>query len=209
MATMAPYSIFNMQTVFPMKHKAIPLAVKKKVLERDNNTCQKCKVEFSENKLDIHHKLAVRKGGKDTIDNLMSLCRKCHKIIEPSRKMGYAYSVRGDRMHIEIYIYTRRFLGGLRYNKESYDSIINRAIKGEFKRKTKGFNSLLWLTMAMQEQERGEKTNIEVFRSTARLMKELGQTGETYDSVIRRAIKGEFAGRAQHGKKQVKEVLIA
>lgn len=69
------------------------------------------------------------------------------------------------------------------------------------------------MVMQEREQERaggsGEKTNIEVFRSTARLMKELGQTGETYDSVIRRAIKGEFAGRAQHGKKQVKEVLIA
>jgi HNH endonuclease len=56
------------------------------VLERDNFTCQRCKC--TNKKLSTHHKIALRYGGMDSLDNIITYCNKCHKIIEPSRKMG-------------------------------------------------------------------------------------------------------------------------
>jgi len=42
------------------------------VLKRDNNTCQKC---GRKENLDVHHKIP----GIQDIDNLITLCRSCHK----------------------------------------------------------------------------------------------------------------------------------
>lgn len=45
-------------------------------LLRDNQKCCECGDEKS--KLIIHHKIARRKGGKDEINNLITLCNTCH-----------------------------------------------------------------------------------------------------------------------------------
>ncbi|HET7345600.1 MAG TPA: HNH endonuclease [Nitrososphaeraceae archaeon] len=60
------------------------------VLKRDNYTCQYCKKHFET--LDVHHIIPYRKGGPDTLDNLVSLCPTCHKIIEPATAKGYKRS---------------------------------------------------------------------------------------------------------------------
>jgi predicted HNH restriction endonuclease len=54
--------------------------LRKRCFERDNFTCQKCKF-FSENKLDLeaHHVFPLCFGGKDELDNLITLCSDCHK----------------------------------------------------------------------------------------------------------------------------------
>jgi 5-methylcytosine-specific restriction endonuclease McrA len=61
------------------------------ILRRDNYTCQLCGEhhwEVNENDiplpttdghLDIHHKIYVENGGSDAPDNLITLCRECHK----------------------------------------------------------------------------------------------------------------------------------
>ncbi len=46
-----------------------------KVLGRDGYCCTEC---GSRENLDIHHLTPRRKGGKDTLDNLITLCEKCH-----------------------------------------------------------------------------------------------------------------------------------
>lgn len=59
-------------------------ALRKAVLARDENTCQICKMisgqEYVEN-LDVHHIIEVYLGGDDSIDNLITSCTICHKLI--------------------------------------------------------------------------------------------------------------------------------
>lgn len=49
------------------------------VLKRDDYTCQKC---GTRQKLDIHHKERFIKSKSNALDNLITLCRKCHMKIE-------------------------------------------------------------------------------------------------------------------------------
>ena len=59
-------------------------ALRKAVLARDKNTCQVCKAisgqEYIE-VLDVHHIVMVFLGGKDEIENLLTTCVVCHKLI--------------------------------------------------------------------------------------------------------------------------------
>lgn len=59
-------------------------ALRKSVLARDKNTCQICKEisgqEYTE-VLDVHHINEVYLGGDDSIDNLITACVVCHKLV--------------------------------------------------------------------------------------------------------------------------------
>ena len=74
--------------------------IRQQVLERDNYICKECGQSLKS--LEVHHKLPKRKGGLDILDNLISLCRKCHKTIEPTRKMGYPNKVNCGIMFIKV-----------------------------------------------------------------------------------------------------------
>lgn len=63
-------------------------------MERDMFTCQNCRQ--NDKTLDVHHKVPKRKGGLDVLENLISLCRKCHKSLEPALLMGYPEKVSKD-----------------------------------------------------------------------------------------------------------------
>jgi len=47
-----------------------------KVLKRDGYRCVRC---GSTELLDVHHRIARQHGGTDDLDNLETLCRKCHQ----------------------------------------------------------------------------------------------------------------------------------
>jgi 5-methylcytosine-specific restriction endonuclease McrA len=50
------------------------------VLKRDLNICQVCYSSGSYfNSLHVHHRIPLSRGGNNTIDNLITLCEKCHK----------------------------------------------------------------------------------------------------------------------------------
>ena len=57
--------------------------VKQYVRERDNYTCQICKAGQDKNKknvpIEVHHITPRSKGGSNKPDNLISLCKTCHK----------------------------------------------------------------------------------------------------------------------------------
>lgn len=53
--------------------------VKSAVLNRDNYTCQICGEK--DTRLEVHHIQFRSKGGSNRIDNLVTLCRDCHKQI--------------------------------------------------------------------------------------------------------------------------------
>lgn len=54
--------------------------MRKKILKRDNYRCQNCCIRGSN--LDVHHIIPRDQGGLDSLQNLVTLCRKCHKITE-------------------------------------------------------------------------------------------------------------------------------
>lgn len=58
-------------------------ALRKAVLVRDDNTCQCCGLHGQEynDVFDIHHKVEVYLGGSDDINNLITVCTVCHRLI--------------------------------------------------------------------------------------------------------------------------------
>ncbi|MBC8252689.1 MAG: group II intron reverse transcriptase/maturase [Ardenticatenia bacterium] len=58
------------------------------VLKRDGYRCIRCN---STKPLDVHHKIARQHGGTDDLDNLETLCRKCHQ-----ETPTYLKSLRGE-----------------------------------------------------------------------------------------------------------------
>lgn len=66
------------------KHREIlSPELRKAALARDKNCCQACGAEGQEfvDVLDEHHIQEVYLGGKDEIDNLITLCTVCHKLV--------------------------------------------------------------------------------------------------------------------------------
>ena len=53
--------------------------LRKQVFERDNFTCRKCGFkDETMAKLEAHHVVLLGYGGKDELDNLITLCFDCH-----------------------------------------------------------------------------------------------------------------------------------
>jgi 5-methylcytosine-specific restriction endonuclease McrA len=50
-----------------------------KVFERDNHTCRFC---HKTGNLEDHHIIALENGGKNNMENRISLCVKCHKFFD-------------------------------------------------------------------------------------------------------------------------------
>jgi HNH endonuclease len=65
--------------------------MRQQVLERDNYTCQGCGISEKEchRSLDVHHKIPYNKGGLDVLDNLVTLCPKCHPTEESKSRTLY------------------------------------------------------------------------------------------------------------------------
>lgn len=59
--------------------KGIGEHLRGQVFGRDGYVCQWCKVPGG--RLDPHHILPRGRGGKDTLDNLVSLHRLCHRYV--------------------------------------------------------------------------------------------------------------------------------
>jgi 5-methylcytosine-specific restriction endonuclease McrA len=61
--------------------------LRKKVFERDNFSCQKCKIQDKTAKtLEVHHIMPLGYGGKDEINNLITLCSDCHHFAPNTKK---------------------------------------------------------------------------------------------------------------------------
>jgi 5-methylcytosine-specific restriction endonuclease McrA len=50
--------------------------MRKQVRMRDGNRCRNC---GATSKLSVHHIVKARNGGRDTLDNLVTLCASCHR----------------------------------------------------------------------------------------------------------------------------------
>ena len=62
-------------------------SLRKKVFERDNFTCQKCKIQDKTTKiLEVHHIIPLYSEGKDELNNLITLCNDCHHFAPNTKK---------------------------------------------------------------------------------------------------------------------------
>lgn len=57
----------------------IPMAIKLKVVRRDNNQCQVCGRILKDEEIQFDHLIPYSKGGPSDIDNLRVICEKCNK----------------------------------------------------------------------------------------------------------------------------------
>jgi len=63
--------------------------LRKKVFERDNFTCQKCKIQDKTAKiLEAHHIIPLYLEENDNLDNLITLCYDCHHFA-PNKKEDF------------------------------------------------------------------------------------------------------------------------
>lgn len=57
--------------------------IRQVVLYRDGHRCQRCATpDTPGNRLHVHHVVARREGGTDTLSNLVTLCALCHPQVE-------------------------------------------------------------------------------------------------------------------------------
>src|SRR3989344_6663779 len=62
-----------------MNKKSLPNKIRKRILSRDKNKCQKCEsIDETGRNLDIHHITPAVFGGNNSEENLVTLCRECH-----------------------------------------------------------------------------------------------------------------------------------
>jgi 5-methylcytosine-specific restriction endonuclease McrA len=63
------------------KRPEFPSDIKKKVIERSGNRCERCCIDFDDEFKGIfHHIMPVVFGGKNNIENCSLLCKNCHRI---------------------------------------------------------------------------------------------------------------------------------
>jgi 5-methylcytosine-specific restriction endonuclease McrA len=60
--------------------------MRKQARMRDGNRCRNCGATA---KLSVHHIVKARKGGRDTLDNLVTLCASCHRKADAKPKAGF------------------------------------------------------------------------------------------------------------------------
>ena len=61
--------------------------LRKKGIERDNFTCQKCHLRDKTGRLlEVHHKKPLVFEGKDDLENSITLCKDCHHYAPNNQK---------------------------------------------------------------------------------------------------------------------------
>jgi len=84
---------YGLQKIHKYKyHAEFWLQIRDEVLKRDNYTCQHC--GKTDCRFEVHHKIPAKMGGKDEIDNLITLCSICHKKEENNARKR-AFVLRG------------------------------------------------------------------------------------------------------------------
>lgn len=67
------------------RRRVIPPRLKRQVLQRDSNQCQAEGCPNTQH-LQIHHRLPVAQGGDTKLQNLVTLCARCHRVLHESEE---------------------------------------------------------------------------------------------------------------------------
>jgi hypothetical protein len=68
------------------KRKLFSEFEKQSIASLNDYKCNLCRVNLVDRDFDIDHKIPIAKGGKNSIENLQPLCKKCHKIKTANEK---------------------------------------------------------------------------------------------------------------------------
>jgi hypothetical protein len=85
------YVLLDAERVAEPHDRKIPVDVQQEVYARDQNTCRICgwqPADWSSDDpriLELHHFVEHAQGGKNTVDNLLVLCSKCHDDVHAGR----------------------------------------------------------------------------------------------------------------------------
>ena len=60
------------------------------VRKRDNRTCKKCGKNPAKQ---VHHIIPLRNGGENKVENLITLCKRCHNIAD---NLYFKYGLRSQ-----------------------------------------------------------------------------------------------------------------
>jgi hypothetical protein len=83
------------------KKKEFPNPIKRKIVKRSNNRCERCNIDFDDDfKGEFHHIIPVVFGGTYEYNNCSLLCKKCHNI---------APNIKNENELIFYYKYFLRF----------------------------------------------------------------------------------------------------
>ena len=143
-------------------------AIKKKIKERDNYTCQECGKIEGEQYLQVHHIVPYRIFEDNSEENLITLCPKCHakheysflkvkglKLI-PKKEVVYNFSVDEDESYVaeDLIVHNCRstiiFIEKEKLEKEETEQLKKDMVSKELE-KTKIDNSEL--DLAIKEKE--------------------------------------------------------
>ena len=62
-----------------LEGRHIPRRVMLKVVRRDSQICQNCRINVPDNEIEFDHIIPISKGGPSTVENLRVLCRECNR----------------------------------------------------------------------------------------------------------------------------------
>ena len=85
------YVLLDSERIAEPHDRKITVEVQQVVYQRDENTCRKCMwkpenwTTSDPRILELHHFVEHAKGGKNTSDNLLVLCSRCHDDVHAGR----------------------------------------------------------------------------------------------------------------------------
>lgn len=85
------YVLLDQDRIAEPHDRNITVDVQQEVYQRDGNTCRNCKwkpenwISSDPRILELHHYVEHAKGGKNTTDNLLVLCSRCHDSVHASK----------------------------------------------------------------------------------------------------------------------------
>jgi 5-methylcytosine-specific restriction endonuclease McrA len=71
------------------RRKAFWLRARAATLQRDGHTCQRCGATMRTARLHVHHVVPRSQGGITALENLLTLCERCHPIVEHERPVFF------------------------------------------------------------------------------------------------------------------------
>lgn len=99
--------------------RQLPKTIREVVRERDGELCRLC---GSNSRVEIHHKIPYIFGGTHDLENLITLCKSCHRCVENGH-MGFTACMRLKKMgKTEAWFWVRAFELGLIVPDKSHQS---------------------------------------------------------------------------------------
>ncbi len=182
-------------------NKYIPLKIRKKTLQRDNFTCQKCGFQdLSSEELELHHIRPRVLGGEDFEENLVTLCFICHNYAPDSEEEFKSYI--NEKIDGKILnTFRKAFFSTTKKTKRGMINKFNQGI--HITKAPKGYKMIDKKLVPYPEQEREVK---QIFNEFLNLDISLTKLAKKYNmttaGIKKLLINTTYLGRVKFAKKE-------